>query len=628
MAAVILAFMLVSCSNGGVVYEPQGSKLPSTGNSWTVLVYMCASDAETQSGVYSDKLRQMMNVEYPENVTVAVQTGGGGTWHMNGVYSDYMQRFEAEKDALYLADQSVSIDMGNYRTLADFIEWGMLNYSSDKYMLILAGAGGNCIDGMGYDSMYENNSLNLEEISYAMSLASRKFDIVGLDASLMGSLETATALSTYADYLVASQSLQGEDSWDYEGFLRYLCNNPMSSDEDICREICDTYYKKCLSGKTAFSAAMSVTDMSKISALNQAFDGMAGDMLISTDSLRNLSQLLRVMDTVHIYGGASEGEGYSKLIDLGDIAVKARGCIGSTSDRLVEALNDAIVYRVCGEGEASCTGLSVYYPFAGGNEKLQQYMEIATSAKYKEFLHKICINSSVDDPSVSENYAASWAWNTYNEDMQLLEYNSILDMNSYELNILGNMDMFKNISINVYKALRDGGYVFIGNYDRLDSDWEAGIFKDGFDGKMMTLCGKSVSPSLLRDYNDYKLYSVPVILNGVRSNIRIKYDKNTNKYSIIGAWQGIDENGAVKSSLKKVGIFDRITPVLSVYDEEHKASEYTTGALAVKLTGGAAESMVENNSYILEYELTDIYGQKRRGTPVKARCTAGILNFE
>ena len=628
IALFLTALMLSSCSSEMVVYDQQADKLPANGTSWTILVYMCASQAEAQDGTYSDKLKQMMSVDYPENVTVAVQTGGSNIWHMKGVYGDYLQRFEAGKDTLYLADQSVKADMGDYRTLADFINWGFSNYSSDKYMLILAGTGGNCIDGMCYDSENMDNSLNLEEISYAMSLSSRKFNIVGLDASLMGSLETASALSTYADYLVASQDIQSEGGWNYEDFLQYLCNNPDSGEEDICREICDTYYRKCLSDKTASCAAMSVTDMSKISTLNQAFDGMAGDMLTATDSLQNLSRLLKAMDTVHTYGGAAVDEGYSNLIDIGDIAVRTREYVGNTADMLIEALNDAVVYRVCGEEEKSSTGLGVYYPLDSDSEKLQKYMDIATSAKYKEFLRKVRIDCSVDDPSGSEDYTSSWSWNTYNEDMQMLEYNSILDKNSYELNILGNMDVFKKVSMNVYKTDKDGEYVFVGNYDSLDSDWEAGIFKDSFDGKLLKLCSKAVSPSLVRSYEDYDVYSIPVILNGTRSNVRVAYNKTSGKYRIIGAWQGIGENGAVVGTMEKIGFLDRISPVLAVYDEEHKNTKYKTGPFTVSLLRGAAEKNVDNGSYILEYELTDIYGLKRRGTPVKANFESGAIYFE
>ena len=40
IAAAIMAIMLASCSSGRVVYEQQTDKLPPTGRTWTVLVYM------------------------------------------------------------------------------------------------------------------------------------------------------------------------------------------------------------------------------------------------------------------------------------------------------------------------------------------------------------------------------------------------------------------------------------------------------------------------------------------------------------------------------------------------------------------------------------------------------------
>ena len=40
-----------------------------------------------------------------------------------------------------------------------------------------------------------------------------------------------------------------------------------------------------------------------------------------------------------------------------------------------------------------------------------------------------------------------------------------------ELNILGNMDMFKSVDINVYKAdKKSGNYTYIGKYSDLDGD--------------------------------------------------------------------------------------------------------------------------------------------------------------
>lgn len=630
IAAVLTAAMLVSCSSGKVVYEQQTNKLSVTGRSWTVLVYMCGGSEETSNGTASNKLDSIMSVDYPENISVVVQTGGSREWHKKGVYSDYTQRFEAGRDTLYLADQAIAANMGDYHTLADFLTWGTSNYKSDNYMLILSGAGGGSMNGMAYDELYDDDCLNLEEISYAMSLAGKNFDIVGFDASLMGSLETASALSTYASYLVAPQDAQNADSWDYEGALQYICLNPSADTGDICKTICDRYYSRCAENDCGEDAAMSVVDMSKISALNQAFDGMAGDMLTSEDSMPDHINMANALSKVHIYGGASEDEGYSNLIDLGDMAMKIRDYEGNTADMLIEALNDAVIYRVCGERQKNSTGLSVYYPVHADNDELQEYMDMASSNKYKEFLRKICINCAVEDKLANTaDYTSSWAWTTYNDDMSWLEYMTILDGNSYEMNIVGNMDLFADVAINLYKADSESGkYVFVGKYDDLETNREGGIFKDNFSGRMPRLMSKSITMRLVRSYEDYDLYSIPVILNGERSNIRVKYDRDRESYEIIGAWSGADANGRVNSAIRALGMFDRITPVLAVYDEEHKKTEYVMGSLGMKLWSGVSESGIEDGEYIFEYELTDIYGQKRRGTPVKARASSGKIQFE
>ena len=629
-ATVMTAIMLVSCSAGRVVYEQQTDKLPVTGRSWTVLVYMCGGNEESARGTASKKLDGIMSVDYPENVNVVVQTGGSSEWHKKGIYSDYTQRFEAGKDTLYLADQAIAANMGNYNTLADFLKWGTSNYKADNYMLILSGEGGGSMYGMAYDELNDNDCLTLEEISYAMSLAGKNFDIVGLDASLMGSLETASELSTYASYLVAPQDVQNPDGWDYEGVLQYICDNPSADTGEICKAVCDTYYKRCVENGDEADAAMSVVDMSRVSTLNQAFDGMAGDMLVSTDSMLNYINMSKALGGVHIYGGATADEGYSNLIDLGDTALKIREHVGNTADILIEALNDAVIYRVCGERQQSSTGLSVYYPIYADNDQLQQYMDIAASSKYKEFLRKICVNCSVEDKtSNTADYTSSWAWTTYNDDMAWLEYATILDGNSYELNISGNMDLFADVSINLYKADKDSGeFAFIGRYHDIEANWEGGIFKDNFSGRMPRFMSKSVTMRLVRSYEDYDLYSIPVVLNGERSNVRVRYDRDRNDYDIIGAWSGVNENGMVSGSIRKIGMFDRITPLLAVYDEEHKKTEYITDSLGMKLGGGVRESNIEDGEYIFEYELTDIYGNKRRGTPVRAMASGGKIQFE
>lgn len=626
-AAVIIMF--ASCSSGRVVYERPERKLASTGKSWTVLVYMCGGENESSTGAYSERLKQMMNVDYPENINVVVQTGGSKEWHIKGIYSDYIQRFEVGKDTLYLADQSASANMGDDAALSDFLKWGRANYKADNYMLILSGSGSGSIHGMAYDELNNDDSLTVDEIAYAMSKAGKDFDILGFDSSLMGSIETAAAVSAYAKYFVASQEIQSGDGWDYEGVLSYICSNPSASYIDICKNICNTYYKKCEENKFAPYATMSVVDMSKISTLNQAFDGMAGNMLMSTDSLEKYVGLTRNIDSAHIYGGATEDEGYSNMMDVGDLAAKVKEEAGNTSSLFLKTMNDAVVYRVNGEYQKNATGMSVYYPINHDERELQKYMDISLSNKYKELLKKICIDCSVTDKADTDDYSSSWSWSTYKEDMQSMEYKSIRDNNSYELNILGNMKMFKDISMNVYKKDDDTGkYGFVGKYDNIESKWDAGIFKDNFDGKLPKLFGEHISMRLVRSYEDYAVYAVPVVMDSKWGSVRIMKNYADGEYTVLGFWGGVDKNGKAADGIKEIGFFDSIKPQLKEYDEEHKSLNYIEGSSSMKMFSGAADKKVDNGEYIFEFDLTDIYGLHRWGTPVKGKVSGGKIYLE
>lgn len=626
-AAVAAALFLVSCSKtGGVVYERPSSGVPVAGKSRTVLVYMIGGAEESENGTYSKKLEDLMSVNYPDNIHVAVQTGGSMEWHTRGIYSDYLQRFEAADGKLYLADQKKANSMGDYQTLSEFLAWGVENYRADNYMLILSGTGGGSMYGMGCDELFENDSLSIEEISYAMSLAGVKFDVVAMDAPLMGSLEVATALSTSADYLVAPQDLQNQSCWDYGEIMSYICKNNNAGGDEISRNICDQYYTNAKKQGDEKYAAMSVIDMSKITTLNQAFDGMAGDMLIATDSLENYKNLRAALDTVHVYGGGSADEGYSDLIDLGDAAVKCGEYIGGTADRLLEVLNDTVTYRVCGEAQGGATGLSFYYPLDLDGEHLQSYMDMSHSSKYKEFLRKICINSDVTDSTTdTADYRSSWAWVTYNEDMSWLEYNSILDTNTYELDISGNMELFRDVAMNVYRFdKKSGNYVFAGKYHDIEMKWEGGIFKDSFNCRLPMLAGKNITMSLVRSYGDYSVYSVPALVNGKVSSIRVK--GKDGKYEIIGYWSSLDGNGHSTHAMRALRAFDRITPMLSVYNE-HGEINYALGSSKRKLWHDIKTDITPDGNYIFEYVMTDIYDLERYGTPVNGKVSGRRVTF-
>ena len=111
------------------------------------------------------------------------------------------------KDHQLVAQGSQGVkDMGDPQTLTDFIKWGQDNYAADRYVLVLWDHGGGALaDFGGYAAGvvpkpdYFASRMTFSGIRKAISDAvgddqARRFELIGFDACLMGTLEIAVAL--------------------------------------------------------------------------------------------------------------------------------------------------------------------------------------------------------------------------------------------------------------------------------------------------------------------------------------------------------------------------------------------------------------------------------------------------
>ena len=131
--------------------------------------------------------------------------------------------------------------MTSPNTLTDFIKWSASNYPADRYELVLWNHGGGTALGFGYDEMYPDDMLSLSQIGNALSDSGIKFDIVGFDACLMGTIETAYMLEPYADYLVASEEYEPGTGWYYSEWLKNLSDNTSMPTVEIGKKIVEDY---------------------------------------------------------------------------------------------------------------------------------------------------------------------------------------------------------------------------------------------------------------------------------------------------------------------------------------------------------------------------------------------------
>ena len=140
----------------------------------------------------------------------------------------------------------------------------------------------------------------------------------------------------------------------------------------------DSFYDSCAASDEEAGATLSVTDLSKIDKLIIAINNAAASMNGASDDSSNLSGMVRSIRNAKNYGGNNKSEGYTNMVDLGELFKSA--CGDSEAQAVMDALNDAVVYNVYGDDEYGSNGLSTYYPLSiEGSQELNIFKDICVS---------------------------------------------------------------------------------------------------------------------------------------------------------------------------------------------------------------------------------------------------------
>lgn len=607
LALTSAAIILSSCGNKQpIVTQDEIAREPVTGESWTIMVYMSGGTDERLYGTASNAIKELIDVKYPENVNVIVQTGGCYGWQTEGIDTNYLDRFIAQNGSLRLLERQEQDDMSRSIVLTDFIDWCEGNYPSDHYALIIHGSGSNSAYGIAHDEAYENRSLTLPTVSKALNNSNASFDIIGFDAGLTASAETASLLSTSADYLVASQEIMAEGGWNYSGWLNYIIDNPTVSVADVAKAACDSYMDECKRKKNDDMATMSVIQLSEITGLSQAIEGMAGELSTSPESLNEYSGVSVALDKTECFGANSPEEGYSNMLDLNDLAIKTGSATDKTSGRVQEELEKSIIYRVNGKYHSNACGLSIFYPLNQSSDELPRYMELCPFKRYTEFIAETAANADTGN-TVSKSFRDTTAFADYEIERNRMKYQTVSGSTGIELNMVGNMDIVRRIDQRVFKKT-DSGYLYLGNAFELDENRDAGIYKtkNAFNFPLMN--GNAISLNKIYESGDYIIYSTPIKIDGAQKNLRIAASKNKNgstSYNAIGLYESLGPGSKVSRHISPLRIYNLVTPLFREYSsgELVAGQPFKTWPLGIRLS----EKNLTEGSYKTDYCVEYIY---------------------
>ena len=394
---------------------------------WTVLFYMCGSDLESRYGFATQNLEGIASVGYHSGetsdmmdayfrftgsekkphddarVNVLIETGGSKAWHAEHlgmeISTNALQRWRYQFDAGdgangFSLEQTLLLQsMANPNTLSDFVRWGAENYPAKKYALVLWDHGGGSKTGLFIDKLFDGDFMYLDELGDALRESGVRLEAVLFDACLMAGLETASAISDSAKWMIASEELVAGQGTAVHDWLQQLVTAPELDGEWLGRWICDMtqiMYSNENDEQTQELLTWSVIDLEKVPRLVQLVDaGFASLGKVYSTHPKIVSQLASLVVHMEHYGTR---EGDERMWDLTGLLYSPKMNAMIPPELYQEMLNllkDVVAYNVRGPGRSAARGISYCYAVSFSTRELDDYARNCPMPNYLAFLDAI-----------------------------------------------------------------------------------------------------------------------------------------------------------------------------------------------------------------------------------------------
>ena len=427
----------------------------------TILVYMNGSTLETEGGVASKDIQEMLNAGYSENVNVVIQTMGTKYWSSkHGIASNRSQTYVIGEDGLELVrDDLGQLDCTIADTLYEFIQWGSRAYPAERNILLFWDHGGGPAYGFGWDEFQDDyDNLSIDEMVKALKNCDTHFDFIGMDCCIMSCLEITYALREYCDYMILSEDFESSLGWYYTGWMEALYDDPSISTYDLAKILIDDMVgkneKDRFNGDRSILALVDESHMDKLWDIWTEFAYDCEDQLLSTNFSQEMessgkgrdlvfgsrthkshahrSSILEGLiestieyliddseyeDTINdiINGINNYDDVYISDYCITDLMGLAAVVDSDYSEKLIRAVDKAILYVSATSDCLNLTGLSVTLPYHDRG----LYHELATVLErcsfdedyitwLKQFISAEISNSSIDWDQLGDNLWNEW----------------------------------------------------------------------------------------------------------------------------------------------------------------------------------------------------------------------------
>ena len=389
---------------------------------YTIMIYMCGSDLESDNGLGTMDIQEILSVNnQPDNVNIIIETGGASSWNSTyGISSSKLGRYHVENKKLVKETELTYASMGLSSTFQSFLEWGLTKYPAEKTGVILWNHGG-AMRGVCYDEKKSDDALLNSEVNSALKNAfsktgrTEKLEWIGYDACLMQVQDIAEFNSQYFNYMIGAEESEAGEGWDYDTWVDDLYAG--KSTPTILKAICDGFiqsYQDTYGAYYGNDQTLSYLNLSYMTEYKTAFEALASQLKSkvssNTSSFKNmlknnvqcygtsyytkedLSEMgISTSQAVNNYGMVYQdgyyidyGYNYFGTFDVKDFLdnLKSNSTYSSLSSYIsnVEtAFNKLVEYNKTGADAGDSNGLVMFFPMDEYCEKSTYYASSQTN---------------------------------------------------------------------------------------------------------------------------------------------------------------------------------------------------------------------------------------------------------
>lgn len=336
---------------------------------WTFLIFMNGNNNLDSYGAFN--INQMETVGSTDKINIVVQWASMSASSVKRVF--IKKDNDINKVTSPVVQDVGNVDMGDYKSLVDFVRWGVAHYPANHYFIDVWDHGGGwhlktalSAEMRAKDISWDDKSnhyIKTEELAEAMresaQIIGHNVDVYGSDACLMGMAEVADQMSGVVDTYIGSEETEPLKGWPYDVLLSKWNALAHATGSDIAKILVKEYVKAYSGGEFGSdNGTMSAFDMSQLAQFDGAMKNFATAVRKLDPSAQ--SKLLAATQNAQRYTDSDYADLLDTLVNISSAGVEGLG--QSTIQELQEATKQLVIASAATESLAKSQGLSIWLP--------------------------------------------------------------------------------------------------------------------------------------------------------------------------------------------------------------------------------------------------------------------------